>query len=60
MRGARVVERRSSTEITARCAAEGAELPARYHRLFKIWFLLGWPAFLSLIAIFYLMVAKPV
>ena len=40
-------------------AAKGTPLPTRYDRLFKIWFLLGWPAFLSLIVIFYLMVAKP-
>lgn len=37
----------------------GTELPAHYHRLFKIWFLLGWPAFAGLMVIFYLMVAKP-
>lgn len=40
-------------------AAKGTQLPARYDRLFKIWFMLGWPAFLSLIAVFYLMVTKP-
>ena len=34
-------------------------LPASYARLFKIWFILGWPAFGALIVIFYLMVAKP-
>ena len=34
-------------------------LPGRYHRLFKLWFLLGWPAFLSLILVFFLMVLKP-
>lgn len=38
----------------------GTALPASYGTLFKIWFLLGWPAFLSLIAIFFLMVVKPV
>ncbi|MDN4501255.1 DUF2269 domain-containing protein [Alteromonadaceae bacterium BrNp21-10] len=38
----------------------GTELPDRYNRLFKMWFLLGWPAFLGLVAVFYLMVAKPV
>ena len=35
-------------------------LPPRYNKLFKIWFLLGWPAFAGLIVVFYLMVAKPV
>lgn len=38
----------------------GSALPARYHKLFRIWFLLGWPAFLGLVFVFYLMVAKPV
>jgi uncharacterized membrane protein len=46
--------------ILADCVATGAEIPARYHRLFRIWFWLGWPAFLSLMVIFYLMVVKPV
>jgi uncharacterized membrane protein len=34
-------------------------LPAHYKRLFKLWFLLGWPAFIRLVIVFYLMVAKP-
>lgn len=38
----------------------GTPLPARYRKLFLIWFLLGWPAFISLIIIFYVMVTKPV
>ncbi len=37
-----------------------AELPARYNKLFKIWFLLGWPAFISLVVVFFLMVFKPI
>jgi uncharacterized membrane protein len=44
----------------AREAADtGTELPARYHRLFRIWFVLGWPAFLGVIAIFALMIWRP-
>jgi len=35
-------------------------LPPRYHQLFRLWFWLGWPAFISLIVIFFLMVMKPV
>ncbi|MBE7636596.1 DUF2269 family protein [Sneathiella sp. P13V-1] len=35
-------------------------LPERYNKLFQIWFLLGWPAFIGLLIIFYLMVAKPI
>jgi uncharacterized membrane protein len=44
----------------ARAAAEaGAPLPERYHRFFRIWVALGIPAFLALVVVFYLMVAKP-
>jgi uncharacterized membrane protein len=38
----------------------GTALPPRYHRLFRIWFALGWPAFIGIIAIFVLMIVKPV
>ena len=38
----------------------GAVLPERYHRLFKIWFILGWPTFVGRVMVFFLMVAKPV
>lgn len=38
----------------------GADLPERYHRLFKIWFILGWSAFVGLVIMLFLMVAKPV
>ena len=37
----------------------GTPLTSEYHRLFRFWFMLGWPAFTSLVVIFYLMVAKP-
>jgi len=33
--------------------------PAGFERLRRAWFLLGWPAFLGLIVVFWLMVAKP-
>jgi len=35
-------------------------LPSDYYRYMKVWFSLGWPAFISLIIIFFLMVLKPV
>ncbi len=38
----------------------GTALDDSYHRLFNYWMLLGWPAFISLILIFMLMVFKPV
>jgi len=37
----------------------GAPLPGRYFRFLLYWFLLGWPAFIGVLAIFYLMVFKP-
>jgi uncharacterized membrane protein len=45
--------------IAEQCLATGALLPAIYHRYFRWWFALGWPAFTAMIAIFWLMVAKP-
>lgn len=36
-----------------------SDLPAAYHTYMRAWFLLGWPAFLAVIAIFALMVGKP-
>ncbi len=37
----------------------GTELPPIYWRYLRYWVLLGIPAFLSLVVVFYLMVAKP-
>jgi len=39
--------------------SEADVLPPAYHRAFWLWFCLGWPAFLALVGIFWLMVAKP-
>ena len=39
---------------------QGRELGPDFWRLRRIWIALGVPAFLSLVAVFYLMVAKPV
>ena len=41
-------------------AVQATALPPHYHRLARIWFWLGWPAFLSVLAMFWLMIAKPV
>lgn len=38
---------------------DGASLPPRYYRLSRWWFALGWPAFIGVVIIFWLMVAKP-
>ena len=39
--------------------ARGQPLPAEYHRLFRLWFAFGFPAFAAVLAIFWLMIAKP-
>ena len=44
----------------ARAAASAEEpSPGEYHRLFRLWFLFGFPGFASVLAIVWLMVAKP-
>jgi uncharacterized membrane protein len=46
-------------EMARVAAQQGAALPDRYWRFFRIWVVLGIPAFVSLVIVFYLMVAKP-
>jgi len=40
-------------------ATKGKPLPEAYFKKMKIWYRLGWPAFIAVIIIFYLMVFKP-
>src|SRR6476661_17253 len=42
-------------DLARQAAAGGAALPSRYHRLFRVWFRCGIPAFLAVLAIFWLM-----
>jgi uncharacterized membrane protein len=45
----------------ARTAAEkGETLPEAYFRLYRVWFVCGFPAFAAILAIVWLMVARPV
>jgi uncharacterized membrane protein len=46
--------------IAAAAHAAGTGLPAEFARQMRIWFILGWPAFLAVLAIFWLMVRKSV
>jgi len=46
-------------DLALRAVTEGTPLPPAYHRAMRWWFWLGWPAFISVIAIFWLMVMKP-
>lgn len=45
--------------LASEAAAQGAPLPAAYHRLYRIWFACGFPAFLSVLGIVWLMLARP-
>jgi uncharacterized membrane protein len=40
-------------------AAADAPLPAQYHRLFRLWFAFGFPAFAAVLMIFWLMITRP-
>jgi uncharacterized membrane protein len=46
-------------ELAAAAVAEGQPLPKAYHRLFRWWFAFGFPAFAAVLAIFWLMIARP-
>jgi uncharacterized membrane protein len=46
-------------DLAVEAARKGVKLPVRYHQYYRWWFGLGWPAFIAVMAIFYLMVAKP-
>ncbi len=45
--------------LAARAAEEKAPLPADYHWYYRIWFAFGFPAFFSILLIFWLMIARP-
>ncbi len=56
-----VVWMQSRMRDLARAAAAADEpLPAEYHRLFRTWFAFGFPAFAAVLAIFWLMITRPV
>lgn len=46
-------------DLAQEAVLAGAELPAAYHRLYRIWFLFGFPGFGSVMAILWLMIARP-
>jgi uncharacterized membrane protein len=47
-------------DLAMAAASAGEALPPAYHRLFRTWFLFGIPGFGAVLAILYLMIAKPV
>lgn len=46
-------------KMAEQALATGTALPPAYHRYAGWWFALGWPAFIGVLAIFYLMIARP-
>jgi uncharacterized membrane protein len=46
-------------DLAAEAAATDQPLPPAYHKLFWWWFAFGFPAFGAVLAIFWLMIAKP-
>lgn len=46
--------------LAQQAADNKTALGADYRRAMRLWFALGWPAFIGLLAVFWLMVAKPV
>jgi len=46
-------------DLALAAARQGQPLPRAYHQLFWTWFAFGFPAFTSVLAIFWLMIAKP-
>lgn len=45
--------------IARDCAATGHALPAQWFRLYRIWFVCGFPAFFAVLGIIWLMLNKP-
>jgi uncharacterized membrane protein len=45
--------------LASQAAADQEPLPQAYHRLFRIWFACGFPAFFAVLAIFWLMLTRP-
>lgn len=46
-------------DLAVEAAQASAPLPAAYHRLYRIWFACGFPAFFAVLAIVWLMLARP-
>ncbi len=46
-------------DLARAAAAADAPLPPAYHRLYRTWFWFGFPAFAAVLAILWLMIARP-
>ena len=54
-----VVLQIKAQRLAQAAARSGAALGAQYRRTMRLWFILGWPAFIGLICVFWLMIARP-
>ncbi len=54
-----VFMQRRMRDLARVAARDGAPLPDEYHRLYRRWFAFGFPAFFAVLAIFWLMIARP-
>lgn len=50
---------RRMRDLAREAVAAGMPLPAEYHRLYRLWFLFGFPGFGSVALIVWLMIARP-
>ena len=50
---------RQLRDLACQAADDRCALPERYFRLYRIWFAFGFPAFVSVLAILWLMIARP-
>jgi uncharacterized membrane protein len=46
-------------DLAKEAAASGRPLPPRYHELYRLWFLFGFPGFACVLIVLWLMLAKP-
>jgi uncharacterized membrane protein len=46
-------------DLAAAAVRNGMPLPDWYYKLFWTWFVFGFPAFAAVLAIFWLMIARP-
>ena len=46
-------------DLADEAVRDGTRLPDDYHRLFRLWFAFGFPAFAAVLAIFWLMIQRP-
>lgn len=47
-------------KLASRAVVRGTPLGDDYRRAMRLWFVLGWPAFIGLLCVFWLMIVRPV